>query len=84
MASEEAAFDWEGRRTDLEASLKQQRALMGFFEGGSVVVKTSVLEERLDDWPSGGERGAQLQHSASIWLSDSGMSLSRVSPLPGD
>lgn len=91
LASEEAtdgrqiwaAFDWE-ERIDLDASLKQQRALMGFVEGGSVVIKTSVLEEMLDEWPSGGERRAQLQHSASIWLSDSRMSVSRVSPVPGD
>lgn len=77
------AFNWE-ERVDLDASLEQQRALTRYVEGGSVVVKTSVLEGMMDGWPDGGERRAQLQHSGTIWLSDEGMSVSRVGPVPGD
>lgn len=76
-----AAFNWE-ERVDLDASLKQQRALTRFVEGGSLVVKTSVLEEKLEDWPDGVDRRAQLQHSGTIWISEEGMSLSRVGPMP--
>lgn len=77
------AFNWE-ERIDLDASLKQQRAITSFVEGAAVVVKTSVLEEMMDEWPEGGERRAQLQHSGTIWLSEEGMSVSRVGPVPGD
>ncbi|WP_053058065.1 helix-turn-helix domain-containing protein [Rubrobacter aplysinae] len=78
-----AAFNWE-ERLSLDASLEQQRSLTRFVEGSSVVVKTSVLEEALGEWPDGGDRRAQLQHSGSIWLSEEGMSLSRTSPTPPD
>lgn len=76
-----AAFNWE-ERIDLEASLEQQRALTKFVEGGSMVVKTSVLEEKLEEWPEGVDRRAQLQHSGTIWLAEEGVSLSRIGPLP--
>lgn len=56
----------------------------GIRRGRLARVKTSVLERMLDEWPSGEERWAQLKHSATIWLSDNGMSVSRVSPAPGD
>lgn len=78
-----AAFNWE-ERMDLDASLEQQRAITRFVEGGSVVVKTSVLEEMMREWPASGERQAQFQHSGTIWLSEEGMSVSRVGPVPGD
>lgn len=77
------AFNWE-ERVDLDAALEQQRALTRFTERGSLVVKTTVLEEMMQGWPSSGERRAQLQHSGTIWLSEEGMSVSRVGPVPGD
>jgi excisionase family DNA binding protein len=77
------AFNWE-ERVDLDVALEQQRSLTRFVEGGAVVVKTSLLEEMVDDWPNGGERRAQLQHSGTVWLSAEGMSVSRVAPMPGD
>jgi len=77
-----AAFNWE-ERMDLDASLEQQRMLTRFVEGGSVVVKTSLLEDTLDRWPNNGQRRAQLQHSSTVWLSEEGMSVSRIGPVPG-
>ncbi len=75
------AFNWE-ERVNLDEALGQQLSLTRFVEGSSLTVKTSVLEETLDRWPVGSERRAQLMHSGSIWLSEDGMLLSRVSPSP--
>lgn len=76
-----AAFNWD-KRMDLEKAIDQQRRLTRLVEDSPLVVKTTVLEETLDEWPVGGERRAQLRHSSVILLSTEGLSLSRVSPLP--
>ncbi|MGH3146411.1 MAG: helix-turn-helix domain-containing protein [Rubrobacter sp.] len=74
-------FDWE-EGLDLEAALEQQRALTGLIDGTRLVVKTAVLEGALDEWPGRTQRRAQVMHAGTMWLSESGLTLSRVTPPP--
>jgi hypothetical protein len=64
----------------VKEALEQQRALTELVEGSELVVKTTVLEEDLDEWPGADLRGAQVMHSGTIWLAREGLALSRVSP----
>ncbi len=75
-------FDW-AEQIDPEAALRQQEALMEFIEGGyRLVVKTSVLERVIDEWPGAMLRRAQALHSGTIWITKAGLALTRVRPLP--
>jgi excisionase family DNA binding protein len=75
------SFDW-AEQIGLEAALKQQEALQEVVEEGELVVKTAVLEEVVDGWPGKALRRAQVLHSGTIWLSESGLALGRVTPPP--
>ena len=75
------SFDW-AEQIGLEAALKQQEALREVVEEGELVLKTAVLEEVVDEWPGKMLRRAQVAHSGTIWLSESGLALSRVTPPP--
>jgi hypothetical protein len=46
------------------------------------VVQTVVLERALDEWPGGMLREAQVKHSATLWLTESGLAQTRVVPTP--
>jgi excisionase family DNA binding protein len=74
-------FNWEPG-LELEAALQQQRTLSGFIEDRRLVIKTAVLEETLDEWPGATQRRAQVMHAGTMWLSESGLALSRVTPPP--
>lgn len=74
-------FNWE-ERIDLDAALRQQEEMTQFVENSLFVVKTGVLEDALDEWPGTELRRAQVMHSGTIWLSHSGLALSRVTPPP--
>src|SRR5215212_5811109 len=75
------SFNWADQ-IDLDAALKQQEALQEVVEEGELVVKTAVLEEVADEWPGKMLRRAQVLHLGTIWLSESGLALSRVTPPP--
>ena len=55
---------------------------MELVEERQLVVKTAVLERVIDQWSLAALRRAQVAHSGVIWLSESGLVLSRVRPLP--
>jgi excisionase family DNA binding protein len=74
-------FNWESG-LELEAALQQQRTLSGFIENTQLVIKTAVLEETLDEWPGSTQRRAQVMHAGTMWLSEAGLALSRVTPPP--
>ncbi len=74
-------FNWESG-LELEAALQQQRALSRFIEDTRLVIKTAVLEATLDEWPGSAQRRAQVMHAGTMWLSESGLALSRVTPPP--
>src|ERR687894_700282 len=69
-------------RTDLEVALKHQEALQEVVKAGELVAKTAVLEEVVDEWPGKMLRRAQVLHSGTIWFSEYGLALSRVTPPP--
>ncbi len=74
-------FDW-AKQVDLDAALRQQEALTELVEAAQLVVKTALLERVADGWPLATQRRAQTLHSGTIWLSEAGLALSRVTPLP--
>lgn len=74
-------FNWEGR-LELEDALAQQQALAKMVEDEQLVVKTSLLEDELDTWAGREQRRAQVIHAGTVWLSESGLALSRVEPPP--
>ncbi len=78
-----ASFNWT-KRVDLEEALRQQEALTELVEGAQLVVKTAVLEDTAEAWSLKAQRRAQEVHSGTIWLSEKGLALSRVTPLPAD
>ena len=72
----------ERRDDDDDVVVWQQ--LTELVEDTRLVVKTSVLEELADEWPTATWLRAQAIHSGTAWLSESGLSTSRVSPVPHD
>ena len=74
------SMNWD-LRMGVEEALEQQRALTELVEGSELVVKTTVLEEDLDEWPGADQRRAQVMHSGTMWLAREGLALSRVSPV---
>jgi hypothetical protein len=77
-----ATFNWT-KQVDLESVLRQQEALVEIVEERQLVIKTAVVEQVVDEWASTVTlRRAQVAHSGVIWLSENGLMLSRVRPLP--
>jgi excisionase family DNA binding protein len=76
-----ASFNWV-LQVDLETALEQQQRLTEIVDARQLVVKTAALEEVIDEWPSAELRRAQSSHSATILASESGLSLSRATPMP--
>jgi excisionase family DNA binding protein len=71
-------FNWE-ERVDLDAALRQQEEITQCIDNSLVVVKTSVLEDKLDEWPGTQLRRAQILHLGTIWFSNDGrLALSRL------
>ena len=76
-----ASFDWV-RPVDLDTAFEQQQELAVFVEAWRLVVKTAALEEAIEDWTSSELRRIQSVHSSIILASESGLSLSRATPMP--
>ena len=77
-----ASFNWT-EQVSLDVALRQQEALKELTDAHQLVVKTGVVEEVADSWPVAELRRAQMVHSATIWIAESGLSLSRVTtPVP--
>lgn len=78
-----ATFDWT-QKVDLEQAMAQQEVLTELANANQLVIKTALLERVADGWPAEEQRRAQKAHAGLIWLSEAGLSLSRVTPLsPG-
>ena len=73
------SMNWD-LRMGVKEALEQQQALTELIEGSELVVKTTVLEDDLDEWPGADQRRAQVMHSGTMWLAREGLALSRVSP----
>jgi excisionase family DNA binding protein len=76
-----ASFDWV-MQVDLETAVEQQEQLTELVDARHLVVKTAALEEAIDGWSASALRRVQSSHSASILVSESGLSLSRATPMP--
>ncbi len=76
-----ASFDWV-KQVDLETALDQQERLNDLVGAQQLVVKTAALEEAIDGWSSTALRRAQSLHSGTILAYESGLSLSRATPMP--
>lgn len=76
-----ASFDW-AVQVDLDTALEQQERLTEIVDTRRLVVKTAALEEVIDEWSTAALRRAQSSHSATILASESGLSLSRATPMP--
>jgi excisionase family DNA binding protein len=76
-----ASFNWV-LQVDLEAALEQQDRLAELVDARQLVVKTAAIEEAIDGWSAAELRRAQSMHSATILASESGLSLSRATPMP--
>jgi excisionase family DNA binding protein len=76
-----ASFNWVVP-VELEAALEQQQKLTELVDARHLVVKTGALEEAIDDWPASALRRVQASHSCIILASESGLSLSRATPMP--
>ena len=76
-----ASFNWV-RQLDLQTALEQQERLTELVDAGQLVVKTAALEAALEEWSASELRRAQSSHAATILASESGLSLSRATPMP--
>ena len=76
-----ASFDW-AKEVDLDAAIGRQRKLAEFIDARQLVVKTAVLENVLDNWPPATRRQVQTRYSGTMWISEAGLALSRLTPLP--
>jgi excisionase family DNA binding protein len=76
-----ASFDWVVP-VELETALEQQQKLTELVDAQHLVVKTAALEEALEEWPASALRRVQAAHSGIILASESGLSLSRATPMP--
>ena len=75
-----ASFDWS-KEVDLAKALRQQAALTKVVESRQIVIKTAVLEKAIESWNPATLRRAQTEHSGTIWLSETGVSMSRMTLL---
>ncbi|MCA1725163.1 MAG: helix-turn-helix domain-containing protein [Thermomicrobia bacterium] len=76
-----ASFNWT-ERVDLETTLRQEDAISTVVDNRPLVVKTALLQAVTDDWPPPAQRRAQDTHAGVIWLSERGLGLRRIVPLP--
>jgi excisionase family DNA binding protein len=78
-----ASFNW-AKQIDLEEALRQQEELTKYVRAHQLVVMTAALESVAQEWPPASLREAQAAHTGMFWLSEKGLAMSRVTPLPGE
>lgn len=76
-----ASFDWV-KPVDLDTTIEQQKQLSELVDARQLVVKTAAIEEAIGEWPASQLGRVQSVHSAIILASESGLSLSRATPMP--
>jgi excisionase family DNA binding protein len=76
-----ASFNWTFE-VDLDTALEQQQRLTELVDAEQLVVKTAALAEAIDEWSAAELRRAQSSHAATILATESGLSLSRATPMP--
>jgi excisionase family DNA binding protein len=76
-----ASFNW-AVEVDLDTAMEQQETLSKLVDADHFVVKTAVVADVVDGWPTKALMRAQTSHSGTIWASAKGLSLSRTTPMP--
>jgi hypothetical protein len=76
-----ASFDWV-KPVELETALEGQQRLTELVDTRHLVVKTAAIEEAIEEWPASALRQVQSSHSGIILASESGLSMSRATPMP--
>jgi excisionase family DNA binding protein len=76
-----ASFNWV-KPVELEQAIEQQKRLTEVIDTSKLVVKTAAIEEAIEEWTPSELRRVQSAHSAIILASESGLSLSRATPMP--
>jgi excisionase family DNA binding protein len=76
-----ASFNWV-MQVDLDTALEQQERLTEIVDTRQLVVKTAAIEEAIDGWSAAELRRVQSSYAATILASESGLSLSRATPMP--
>jgi hypothetical protein len=76
-----ASFNWVAP-VKLETALRQQQELTELVDAQHLVVKTAAIEEAIEEWSASALRRVQSSHSGIILASETGLSLSRATPLP--
>src|SRR5215204_6753889 len=76
-----ASFNW-AMQVDLETALEQQQRLTELVDARQLVVKTAALDEAIDEWSAAELRRAQSFHVNATPATESGLSLSRATPMP--
>lgn len=71
---------WRGHWSN--RALEQQNRLTDLVGDRQIIVKTTALEEAIEGWSSSALRRAQSSRSGTILAYESGLSLSRSSPMP--
>src|ERR671917_1777102 len=65
------SMNWD-LRMGVKEVLEQQRALTELVEGSELVVKTTVLEDDLDEWPGADQRRGGGVDSGAVWVGGGG------------
>jgi excisionase family DNA binding protein len=76
-----ASFNWV-KPVELKQAIEQQKRLAEVIDTSRLVVKTAALEEAIEEWTPSELRRVQSMHSAIILASESGLSMSRTTPMP--
>ncbi len=75
------SVDW-ATQIDLDAALRQQEGIAALIDRTHLVVKTAVREEVVETWSARDQQRAWRAHQGLIWIADTGLTCSRVTPLP--
>ena len=75
------SFNWVVP-VQLETVLEQQQRLTELVDARHLVVKTAAIEEAIEEWPASALRRVQSSHSGIILASETGLSMSRATPMP--
>jgi len=75
------SFNW-AVEVDLDTAMEQQESLSMLVDAEHFVVKTAVVADVVDGWPTKALMRAQTSHAGTIWASEKGLSLSRTTPMP--
>lgn len=76
-------YNWT-EQLPLEETIRQQVELASLVNNRPLVIQTSMLEGNMDNWSLATERRMRQIHRGAIWISSTGISMTRMAPLPAN